>query len=117
MQFWEIVGHKLDSSCWQANNVFWQNIRCLRGKWYYTANSIKHTFGDLLRNEKNIRGTWVEYPKDLKLRRYHTSRQTRGALEEENAITTAGDFLSVKTLKARKAADTSIIYDQKFAKT
>ena len=66
MQSCQNFGHEQDPTNYlQANKVFWQTVRRLRGKWSHTARSIKDQNGVLLRNEKDILGTWRENIKHL----------------------------------------------------
>ena len=103
MQSWQNFGHEQDSNYWKSNKVFWQTVRRLRGKWTHTARSIKDQNGVLLRNEKDILGTWRENIKYLSNPVTITPQNTHDVhLRKENTITAAEVSFPIKTLKGGK---------------
>ena len=105
MQSWQNFGHEQDSNYLQANKVFWQTVRRLRGKWSHTARSIKDQNRVLLRNEKNNLGRWKEKFKYLLNLVTITPQNTHHVhLGEENTITAVEVSFPIKALKGGKDA-------------
>jgi len=105
MQSLENLGYKPDCIYWQANTVFWQTIRRLRGKKSNMARFIKGYNNVLLSSEENILGIWREYFKDLlnPVTIILPSDTQEVHLEEENTITAQPLFaLSTKLVTQLK---------------
>ena len=96
MQFWANIGHRLDSSYWQAINVFWQII-VLATKDHMLLDSSKAKTVFKLSKEGDILRRWREYFKSFEPSSFHTIRHIRGALGGGKIITATEVFLTVKT--------------------
>ena len=55
---WEEFGQKLDTHYRLENKVFWQTIRCLRGKQTSVVTFFKDTNGVLLKLQNGILNCW-----------------------------------------------------------
>jgi len=77
MQFWENFEHKLDSSYWQAKEVFLQAIRRLRDKRSHTARFVKDHDCALFSDEEDIRGGFQKlYFKSILKRAFKNSSES-----------------------------------------
>ena len=98
---WEEFGRRLD-----ANKVFWQTIRRLRGKRSSITYSIKDSDGNILTDENKILSRWKEYFEDLlnpvKASTCDTHEVTH--LGEDEVFTAAEVATAIKGIKSGKAA-------------
>ena len=99
-------GRRLDLNYFSANKVFWQTIRCLRGKRSSVTHSIKDSDGNILTDENEILSRWREYFEDLlnpvKALTHDTHEVTY--LREEEVFTVTEVATAIKGINFGKAA-------------
>ena len=99
-------GRRLDSNYFLAYKVFWQTIRCVRGKRSSITYSIKDSNDNILTDENEILSRWIEYFEDrlnpVKALTCDTHELTH--LGDDKVFTAAEVATAIKGIKSGKAA-------------
>ena len=111
---WEQLGQKLNIDYRAANKVFWQTVRCLRGKQTPIATFIEGANSVLLKRQKGILNCWGEYFFELlnpvTVQHLEISEEQ---IREESYLAEAKVSTAIKSLKAGKAL-VKVIFDPKY---
>ena len=103
---WEEFEQKFDTDYRSVDKLFWQTIRCFRGKRTPVATFIENINGVLLKHQKGILNHWREYfcqllnPITVQYIYLKTSDEQVG---EAIHVTDAEASTEIKSLKASKA--------------